>query len=95
MNTKIRPVHCDGFLYVLMAVCMAAVDYITSDGASAFVSKEVQFWVKGCGEVVGAAALALKAYRSTSYADSVQGAPAVPPPVKPEPTPVVPDAPKV
>lgn len=80
MKKKITPTHIDGGLYVLMAVCASLVASASTDDAVKFVSPAILFWIKTMAECVGAGAGALKMFRSTSYAQSVQGAPAVPPP---------------
>ena len=70
---KLKPVHIDGILYVLIAVSGSAIASLSTDEAVKLISPETIFWVKFLNEAIGAGALALKTYRSTSYAKSTNG----------------------
>lgn len=67
---RVKPVHIDGTLYVSMAVFLAIQSYFTSEEAYKYVNPYAIFWIKGVCAVVGAAAGALKMFRSRTYADS-------------------------
>lgn len=68
----IKPMFLDGFLYCAIAVFGAASSSFGSDEAAKYVSDVWLFWLRsGCG-TISAGLLALKMYRSTSYADHVE-----------------------
>jgi hypothetical protein len=60
--------HIDGWLYVGMAVCTAVTAALSSADAQKFYNPWDLWLVKTYAEVLGAAFLAGKTYRSTTYA---------------------------
>jgi hypothetical protein len=86
----VKPVHIDGVLYVCIAVFVFMQSWFSSDDAYKYVNPFVIFWIKGICGTVGAAAGALKMFRSTGYSDSLKDKQNV---VDNPPKP--PDAPKV
>lgn len=69
---SIPPVFLDGCLYVMMAVTAVNAAMLASDNAAKFIAPFwlfVGLWINGA---IDAALLALKMYRSTSFADHKQ-----------------------
>ena len=67
--SKIPPVFVDGSLYVIIAVLASAIAFISSDDAAKYIEAGTLFWIKGIVTSLNAAAVALKMYRSTQYAE--------------------------
>ena len=61
--------HIDGWLYVGMAVCTAVTAALSSADAQKFFDPQSLWLVKTYAEVLGAAFLAGKTYRSTTFAN--------------------------
>lgn len=59
----------DGAIYVILGVLTAVTAMFSSDDAAKYVSPEMLFWVKGSVACASAGALALKMFRSTSFAE--------------------------
>ncbi len=68
-NFKWLFTHFDGWLYVVMATCAAIVAAFTTDEAIKLLGTTICFWLKTVFGIIGAAVLAGKTYRSTSYGD--------------------------
>ena len=66
----IRPVHIDGTLYVAMAVLSTLAAMFASDESAKYIAQPYLFWLKTACQVLTAAAMALKMFRSMSYGDS-------------------------
>ena len=60
--------HLDGWLYVAVAVCAFLTGALGSDEATKLISPEYLFKLKTLVGALGAAALAGKMYRSTTFA---------------------------
>lgn len=63
----------DGILYVCIAVFMFQQNFLSSDDVYKYVSPFVVFWSKFVVGTLGAAAGALKMFRSTTFADHQNG----------------------
>lgn len=59
----------DGLVYTSLAVFTALNSQFGSDEAAKFINPTHLFWLKTICNTIAAAALALKMYRSTSYAE--------------------------
>lgn len=66
---KLKPVTVDGALYILIALFGFLATAFGSDESKEMMSKSVLFWVKVMVGAMSAILLALKMFRSTSYAD--------------------------
>jgi hypothetical protein len=66
---SIPSVFMDGFLYVCIAALAAVTAFITSDDAAKYIAPEVLFWAKGLLAVLSSAVVAVKMFRSTSFAE--------------------------
>lgn len=77
MKKTILPVHIDGILYVLMAMGTALGFTLNTEAAKQFISPAVLFYLQSAGTVATAGAIALKSYRSRTYADSRSNVPIV------------------
>lgn len=64
-----RTIHIDFMLYIAIAVCAAFVAMFSSDDAAKYIAPATLWWTKNIFEVLGAAALAAKMFRSTQFAD--------------------------
>lgn len=64
--------HIDGFLYVGMAICTTVTALMETADAIANISPKHLFVIRSVFEVVGAACLAAKTYRSTTFANKQQ-----------------------
>ena len=69
---KIKPVHIDGILYVLIAVFGSVQAMMQSDETYKYMPGIAVFYIKFLSAVSLAACGALKMYRSSSYADHVR-----------------------
>jgi hypothetical protein len=67
--SNIPPMFIDGSIYVILAVFGFLQTQFGSDEASKFISAELLFYLKNLVGSVSAGLLALKLFRSTSYAD--------------------------
>lgn len=72
-TAKLKPVHIDGALYVLIALFGAVSGIFSSDDAYKYVNPYVIFWLKAAVEIALAGVGSLKMFRSTSYAEHVAG----------------------
>lgn len=70
--SSIPPVFIDGLLYVWIAILTFLTTQIGSDDASKYIEAQTLFWLKTSIGTVSAAVVALKMFRSTSYADHQQ-----------------------
>lgn len=70
INTSVKPVHIDGGLYVAIGCMTALLLCLSSDDAIKFVAPITLWWLRTISEVINGGLLALKMYRSTSFADS-------------------------
>ena len=61
--------HTDGLLYVGMAICTTATAISETSDAVQFISPPHLFAIRSLFEVAGAACLAAKTYRSTTFAN--------------------------
>jgi hypothetical protein len=68
----VKPVILDGFLYVLIALFTAMEATFSNDDSFKYVNPFLLFWAKTVFEWALAACVALKMFRSTSYADHLQ-----------------------
>lgn len=68
----VSPVFIDGLTYVLIAFFSAVTAVLSSDDAANFLTPIVLFWSKSVCQAIGAALLALKMFRSTSFAEHVE-----------------------
>lgn len=69
---KIKPVHIDGVLYVLIAVFGSVQALMQSDETYKYMSGIAVFYIKCLSAVSLAACGALKMYRSSSYAEHIR-----------------------
>lgn len=67
-----RPVVFDGLIYALIAACAAMTASMSSDDAAKFIAPLVLFWIKTTAAVTGSTLLAVKMYRSTTFAEYKQ-----------------------
>jgi hypothetical protein len=67
--SKIPPLAIDGTLYVSASLFAFLMTQFGTDEAAKFISPTVLFWLKIFVGSVGNAALNLKMFRSTSFAD--------------------------
>lgn len=70
--TSIPPVFVDGTLYALVAMFGFLQAQFGSDDAAKYLSPVHLFWIKTVVGAMASVALAMKLYRSTSYADHQQ-----------------------
>jgi hypothetical protein len=68
----VSPVFVDGLLYVLIAIVGATSAVLTSDDAAKYISPTLLFWLKSFFQLFGAGLLAMKMFRSTSFAEHVE-----------------------
>lgn len=68
----ISPVFIDGLTYVLIAFFGAVAAALSSDEAAKFITPTILFWSRTVCQAIGAALLALKMFRSTSFAEHVE-----------------------
>lgn len=68
---SLPPVFVDGCLYIWIAILTALTAILGSDDAAKYISPEVLFWMKAVVNMCNAAAIALKMFRSTQYAEHV------------------------
>jgi hypothetical protein len=65
----LAPVTVDGWIYVLIALFGAIGASLGSDDAAKFITPATLFWMKMFATSGGAGCLALKMYRSTTFAE--------------------------
>lgn len=65
----LKPVVIDGLLYVCIALFLAMEATFSSDDVYKYVNAHFIFWAKALVGWMGAAAGALKMFRSTTYSD--------------------------
>lgn len=85
-----KPVTVDGFLWVCIALFASMQSMLTNDDAYKYVNATLLFWLKFICASAGAAAGALKAFRSTTYAKHLEENPTpkdLPPKPEPQPEP--------
>lgn len=70
--SSIPPVFIDGLLYVWIAMTGFCITFFSADDATMFIRPTALFWLKGIFGCGSAGLLALKLYRSTSYAQHLQ-----------------------
>jgi hypothetical protein len=78
-----KPVTVDGFLWVSIALFTTMQSMLSNDDAYKYVNPIVLFWAKFWVACLGAAAAALKAFRSTTFARHLEENPTpkdIPPP---------------
>jgi hypothetical protein len=68
---KLTPVVFDGAIYVSLALFTFLQTQLGGDKAAKYIAPVLLFWCKLVIGSFAACALAIKMYRSTSYADSV------------------------
>lgn len=68
----IRPVHVDGVLYICIAVFGFLQTYFGSDDTYKYINPFVVFWILAVVGTLGAAAGALKMFRSNTYNEHLQ-----------------------
>lgn len=68
----IPAIWLDGCLYVAVAVFMFLQNQFGSDEAAKYVSPHGLFWITTIVGALGAGALALKLFRSSSYAEHIE-----------------------
>jgi hypothetical protein len=68
----VSPAFIDGLTYVLLAFVTAVVATLSSDEAAKYIRHDVLFVIKSFFQANGAALLALKMFRSTSFAEHQQ-----------------------
>lgn len=78
-----KPVTVDGFLWVCIALFACMQSMLSNDDSYKYVDARFLFWAKFTVACAGASAGALKAFRSTTYADHAKEPEKVEP--KPEP----------
>lgn len=66
---SVSPVFLDGTLYILIAMFGALTAAFSSDEAAKYLEDETLFWVRTICGTTSATLLALKMFRSTSYAE--------------------------
>lgn len=64
-----KPVTFDGYIYLVIAVASACAASFGSDDAAKYIYPITLWWLKNFFIWIGAGALALKMYRSTTFAD--------------------------
>lgn len=64
---KLKPVHIDGALWVLLALFTTQQQMLTGEEAYKYASPYFLFWFKFTVASLAAATASLKAFRSTSY----------------------------
>ena len=67
----LSPVTVDGFLWVSIALFTTMQSMLSNDDAYKYVNPTVLFWTKFTVACCGASAGALKAFRSTTYAQQI------------------------
>lgn len=67
--SNIPPVFIDGFIYVCIQMLTVLSTQIGSDEAAKWISPAALFWIKITVGELAAGFLAIKMYRSTSYAE--------------------------
>lgn len=67
--TTIPAVFIDGVIYVVLAITSAWGTILTSDAAKLYMGAKIIFWISSANIIVSSALLALKMFRSTSFAD--------------------------
>lgn len=65
----VPPVFLDGLLYALVVIFSFLQAQFGSDDAAKYISPMVLFWIKTIVGTLGAAALAIKLFRSTTFAE--------------------------
>ncbi len=68
----LRPVHIDGAIFVLIAVTMAMAITLGTDDAGKYIAPATLFYLKNIVAWTSAGFLALKMFRSASYAHDVK-----------------------
>jgi len=68
----IAPAYIDGALYVMIAVFGAIMTAFSSDESAKYVDPVWLFWIRTITGVASAGLLALKMFRSTTFADHKQ-----------------------
>ena len=66
--------HIDGWLYVGIAVAGCALNHLTTSEAQSLFSPLYLFFLRFYTDLLGAACLAGKTYRSTTYAEAKEKA---------------------
>lgn len=70
--SSIPPVFIDGFVYVMVQMLTVLSTQFGTDEAAKYVSAAPLFWMKIVIGELAAGFLAVKMYRSTSYADHLE-----------------------
>ena len=70
--SSISSVFLDGLLYIGIAMMGFCISFFASDDATMFIKPTALFWLKGTFGCGSAGLLALKLYRSTSYAHHLE-----------------------
>ena len=71
------PVTVDGFLWVSIALFGCMQSMLSNDDAYKYVNPVVLFWTKFTVACLGASAAALKAFRSTTFAQHLSDNPEI------------------
>lgn len=69
---KMSPMYIDGWLYVLIAMFGGIAASLNSDEAAKYVADWLLFWLRETTTWICAGLLALKMYRSTTYAEHIK-----------------------
>lgn len=69
---QLSPVTFDGIIYAVIALCGFLGTELGTDEAIKYVSPQALFWIKMLVGGLGATFLAVKMYRSTTFADYKQ-----------------------
>lgn len=91
-NWLFKPVTVDGFLWVSIALFGALQASVSSDDAYKYVDPRVLFWMKTACACGAASSIALKSFRSTTFAQHLSENPTPrdePEKVEPKPEPKV------
>ena len=67
--SSLPPVFVDGSLYVIIAILTALIAVLGSDDAAKYIAAQTLFWMKAVTNCLNAAAIALKMFRSTQFAE--------------------------
>jgi hypothetical protein len=65
-----RHATIDGWLYVLIALCTASSACLATDEAAKYIVPATLWYARSIAGILGAGFLALKMYRSTTFADA-------------------------
>lgn len=72
-----KPIYTDGLIYGGIAFCAFWSTHFSSDEAYKYVVPKDLYWMRGWSGAIAATLLALKLFRSTSYAEHIQNQKAI------------------